>query len=93
MMPPQTRADLAERPSDRRPRDAGCPTLRVELYRHTARLRGCHVLPLLDEAGVTGRMYDRQHGCWMVPLTVTGDVICAAEFGQGRLVAVEEAAR
>jgi hypothetical protein len=92
MMSPPTRDDLAERPPDRRPRDARSPTLRVELYRHTARLRGCRVLPLLDEAGVTGRKYDRRHGCWTVPLAVVADVIGAAEFRQGRSVTVVEAA-
>ncbi|SNR82408.1 hypothetical protein SAMN04488107_0065 [Geodermatophilus saharensis] len=92
MMSPPTRTNLAERLPDRRPRDAGCPTLRIELDRHTARLRGRRVLPLLDEAGVTTRMYDRGHGCWTVPLTVISDVIGAAEFRQGRSVTVVEAA-
>ena len=93
MPSPPTRVNLTERPPERTPRDAGCPTLRVEVYRHTARLRGCRVLPLLDETGVTGRMYDRKHGCWTVPLTVASDVIGAAEFRQGRSVTVVEAAR
>ncbi len=92
MLSRQTSANLTERPPDRRPRDAGCPTLRVELHRHTARLRGRNVLPLLDEAGVTGRTYDRRHGCWTVPLTVAADVIGASEFRQGRSVTVVEAA-
>ena len=91
MMSPPTRTDLAESPPGRRSRDAGCPTLRIELARRTARLRGCRVLPLLDEAGVTGRMYDRPHGCWTVPLAVVADVIGAAEFRQGRSVTVVEA--
>jgi hypothetical protein len=92
-MSPPTGTNPAERQPDRRPRDAGCPTLRVELDRHTARLHGRCVLPLLDEAGVTARMYDRRHGCWTVPLTVVSDVIGDAEFRQGRLVTVVEAAQ
>jgi hypothetical protein len=91
-MSPQTRTNLAKRPHDRRPRDVGGPTLHIELDRHIARLRGRRVLPLLDEAGVTARMYDRRHGCWTVPLTVAADVIGAAEFRQGRSVTVVEAA-
>ncbi len=75
MLSRQTSANLVERPPDRRPRDAGCPTLRVELDRHTV------------------RMYDRRHGSWRVPLAVVGDVIGAAEFQQGRSVAVVKAAR
>ncbi len=93
MMSPQTRDNLAERPPDRRPRDAGCPPLRVELYRHTALLRDCRVLPLLGEAGVTSQMYERPQGCWTVPLALVADVIGAAEFRQGRSVTVVEAAQ
>lgn len=84
---------LAERPPDQSPRNAGCPTLLVELCRHTARLRGCHVLPLPDEAGVPRRTCDRQHGCLPVTLAVVADVIGAAQFPQGRVLPVVEPAR
>jgi hypothetical protein len=73
--------------------NAGCPTLHVELYRHTARLRGARILPLLDEAGVTVRMYDRAVGCWMIPLHLADDVICVAEYRQRRFVTVAEVDR
>lgn len=92
MLSPQT-SGLAERPPDQSPRDAGCPTLLVELYRHTARLGGCHVLPLADEACVPRRTYGRQHGCRPVPLAVVADVIGAAQFPQGRVLPVVEPAR
>jgi hypothetical protein len=72
---------------------AGRPTLHVELYRHTARLRGGHILPLIDEAGVTVRMYDRAVGCWTIPLHLADDVICVAEYRQRRFVTVAEVDR
>ncbi len=73
-------------------RNAGCQTLRVELYRNTARLRGGRVLQLLDDAGVTVRMYDRAQGCWTIPLHLVDDVICVAEYRQRRFVTVTEVA-
>lgn len=73
--------------------NAGCPTLRVELYWNTARLRGGRVLQLLDAAGVTVRMYDRAQGCWTIPLHLVDDVICMAEYRQRRFVTVEEVDR
>jgi hypothetical protein len=73
--------------------NAGCPTLRVELYRNTARLYGPRVLQLIDEAGVDARMYDRALGCWTVPANRVDDVICMAEYRQKRFVTVEEVDR
>ncbi len=73
--------------------NAGGPTLHVELYRHTARLRGALILPLLDQAGVTVRMYDRAVGCWTIPLHLADDVICVAEYRQRRIVTVAEVDR
>lgn len=67
--------------------------LHVELHRNTARLHGGRVLPLLDLADIPARMYDRQHGCWTVPIQYADDVICAAEYRQRRFVTVEEVTR
>lgn len=75
------------------PSAAGCPTLHVELYRNTARLRGARIVPLLDEAGVTARMYDRSQGCWTIPAHLADDVMCIAEWRQRRFVTVEEVDR
>jgi hypothetical protein len=76
-----------------RRRNASCRTLRVELYRNTARLHGGRVPQLLDLAGVEARMYDRQHACWTVPVTFADDVITVAEHRQRRFVTVEEVTR
>ena len=73
--------------------NAGCPTLRVELYRNTARLYGPRILQLLDAAGVDARMYDRALGCWTVPVNRVDDVLCVAEYRQRRFVTVEEVDR
>ena len=87
-------ASRSKRTAQSRPKPtAGCPTLHVELYRHTARLRGARILPLLDEAGVTVRMYDRAVGCWTIPLHLADDVICVAEYRQRRFVTVAEVDR
>jgi hypothetical protein len=72
--------------------DAGCPTLRVELFRNTARLYGTRVPQLLDQVGVEARQYDRQRGCWTVPIGRADEVICLAEYRQRRFVTVEEVA-
>ena len=67
--------------------------LHVELHRHTARLRGTHVRQLLDAAGVTTRMYDRERGCWARPVDRAADVLAVAEYRQRRIVTVIEAER
>ena len=72
--------------------DASCPTLHVEVYRHTARLYGGRIWQLLELAGADARMYDRQLGCWTVPANRVDDVICVAEYRQRRFVTVEEVA-
>jgi hypothetical protein len=87
-------ASRSKRTAQSRPKPtAGCPTLHVKLYRHTARLRGARILPLLDEAGVTVRMYDRVAGCWTTPLHLADDVICVAEYRQRRFLTVAEVDR
>ncbi|MDP9459333.1 MAG: hypothetical protein M3Q22_03460 [Actinomycetota bacterium] len=73
--------------------NAGCPTLRVEIYRNTARLYGPRVPLLLDAAGVDARMYDRARGCWTVPANRVDDVLCMAEYRQRRFITVEEVDR
>jgi hypothetical protein len=84
-------ASRSQRTAQSRPKPyTGCPALHVELYRHTARLRGAHILQLLDEAGVQPRMYDRANGCWTIPLSRADDVICVAEYQQRRFVTVAE---
>jgi hypothetical protein len=65
--------------------DAGCPTLHVELYRHTARLYGGRIWQLLELAGVEARQYDRGRGCWTVTANRVDDVICFAGYRQRRL--------
>lgn len=75
-----------------KPSNAGCPTLHVQLHRNTARLYGTRVPQLLDMANVQARQYDRQRGCWTVPITRADDVICIAEYRQRRFVTVEEVA-
>lgn len=87
-------ASRSQRTAHSRPRpNAGRPTLRVELYRHTARLRGARILQLLDKAGVEPRMYDRANGCWTILLPRVDDVICVAEYQQRRFVTVAEVDR
>ncbi|WP_448613341.1 hypothetical protein [Modestobacter sp. URMC 112] len=75
-----------------KPSAAGCPTLHVELHRNTARLHGARIPQLLDLAGVDARQYDRQGGCWTVPVARADDVICVAEYRQRRFVTVEAVA-
>ncbi len=80
-------------PQSNKPSNAGCPTLHVELYRHTARFYGPRVWQLLDLAQVNARQYDRERKCWTVPADQAANVICVAEYRQRRFVTVEEVDR
>lgn len=59
--------------------------LTARLGRRTAWLQtdAAGVRRLLDQVG-TPRIYDRQRGCWTVPLDRVSDVITAAEHSRPR---------